>query len=142
MNSFSGMLSNVSDTDENTLPNIPTNTNLEKTDEEKISEADITKGKDYVHSSMSTALNTQLDSYRDDLSSNPNTNPGDYLTAEQIESKAGSSITNVEIIDGETLKCDYKGNTYFVKIYINGDTWELNELLVLYSKDGKIENAE
>lgn len=142
LNSFSGMLSNVSDTDENTLPNIPTNTNLEKTDEEKISEADITKGKDYVHSSMSTALNTQLDSYRDDLSSNPNTNPGDYLTAEQIESKAGSSITNVEIIDGETLKCDYKGNTYFVKIYINGDTWELNELLVLYSKDGKIENAE
>ena len=91
---------------------------------------------------MVTSLSTQLDSYRNDLSSNPNTNPADYLTAEQIEDKAGSFITNVEIIDGETLKCNYKGNTYFVKIYINGDTWELDELLVLYSEDGTLENAK
>lgn len=142
LNNFSGMFSDVSDTDENLLTNIPTNTNPEERDEEKISEEDIAKGKGYVHSSMVTSLSTQLDSYRNDLSSNPNTNPADYLTAEQIEDKAGSSITNVEIIDGETLKCNYKGNTYFVKIYINGDTWELDELLVLYSEDGTLENAK
>lgn len=142
LNNFSGMFSDVSDTDENLLTNIPTNTNPEESDEEKISEEDIAKGKGYVHSSMVTSLSTQLDSYRNDLSSNPNTNPADYLTAEQIEDKAGSSITNVEIIDGETLKCNYKGNTYFVKIYINGDTWELDELLVLYSEDGTLENAK
>lgn len=142
LNNFSGMFSDVSDTDENLLTNIPTNTNPEESDEEKISEEDIAKGKGYVHSSMVTSLSTQLDSYRNDLSSNPNTNPADYLTAEQIEDKAGSFITNVEIIDGETLKCNYKGNTYFVKIYINGDTWELDELLVLYSEDGTLENAK
>lgn len=142
LNNFSGMFSDVSDTDENLLTNIPTNTNPEERDEEKISEEDIAKGKGYVHSSMVTSLSTQLDSYRNDLSSNPNTNPADYLTAEQIEDKAGSFITNVEIIDGETLKCNYKGNTYFVKIYINGDTWELDELLVLYSEDGTLENAK
>lgn len=142
LNNFSGVFSDVSDTDENLLTNIPTNTNPEERDEEKISEEDIAKGKGYVHSSMVTSLSTQLDSYRNDLSSNPNTNPADYLTAEQIEDKAGSSITNVEIIDGETLKCNYKGNTYFVKIYINGDTWELDELLVLYSEDGTLENAK
>lgn len=140
LNSFSGVLSNSSETGEEPLLNTPTNSNIE--DDEKLSEADITKGKQYVHSSIETALNTQLDNYKSDLRSNPNTNPGDYLTAEKIESQAGASIKNIEIIDGGTLKCEYKESTYFVKIYIDGDTWSLQDLEILYSEDGKLENAK
>lgn len=137
LNSFSGMLSNGTETDEE----LPTNTNIEDSDKEKLSETDISKGKEYVHSSIETALNTQLDNYKNDLKSDPNTNPGDYLTAEKIESQAGASIRNIEIIDGGTLKCEYKESTYFVKIYIDGDTWSLQDLEILYSEDGKLENA-
>lgn len=141
LNNFSGMLSNIPGTDEEQLPTTPVNTNIEDDNEEKLSEEDITKYKKYVHSSIETALNTQLDNYKNDLRSDPNTNPADYLTAEKIESQAGASIKNLEIIDGGTLKCEYKESTYFAKIYIDGDTWSLQDLEILYSEDGKLENA-
>ncbi len=137
LNNFSDMLSNGTETEEE----LPGNMDIDDGDKEKLSESDISKGKEYVHSSIETALNTQLDNYKSDLRSDPNTNPGDYLTAEKIESQAGASIKNIEIIDGGTLKCEYKESTYFVKIYIDGDTWSLQDLEILYSEDGKLENA-
>lgn len=139
--SFSSMLTSPEIDDENSFSNVTINTEEDET-ESKLSEADITKGKNYVHSSMETALNTQLDNYRKDAESDSNTNPGDYLTADKIEKQAGTSITNVEIVDGGTLKCEYKDSTYYVKIYIDGDTWKLDDLEVLYSEDGTIEKAE
>lgn len=142
-NSFSNMsTSGMNDEDEFSFDNDLNNPFYIDSNDNVPSELDIFQEKNEVNVYIGNALNIQLDNYKDDAENDPNVNLGDYLTAEKIGEYAGIYIKNLEIIDGETLKCEYKENTYFVKIYIDGDTLSLQDLEVLYSEDGTLENAE
>ncbi len=115
---------------------------LQDNDNNEVSLNDINQAKGNVLSAMGNAINELLSNYREDLENNPDINLGDYLGADKIEKQAGTEFKNVEIVDGETLKCEYKNTTFFVKIYIDGDTWRLQDIDVLYSEDGTLENAK
>lgn len=125
------------------------NTNNENSSSSPISynEVTIRDWRKKVNSAISSAIKALLEDYHKDLENNPNANPGDYLTADKIKEKAGTEITSLEIIDGNTIKCEYEhkiedNEKYFIKININGDTWELDGTETLYSEDGTLENAE
>lgn len=102
----------------------------------------ISESKEIVNLQVSSAIKSLLEDYHRDLANNQSPNPGDYLTADKIEDELLGSITNLEIVDGNTLKCEYQDSIFFVKININGDTWELDGAETLYSEDGTLENAE
>lgn len=85
-------------------------------------------GKERIEELISDALDDCLDSYKRDLEEDENTNIADYLTVNKISEMILSSfVSDLELIDGETLKCKYMDEVYYVKLVLNGDTLEVDE---------------
>ncbi len=97
--------------------------------------------KDHVSTTIEDSIKKLLEEYHYDLEVNPDANPADYLTVDKIEENAGIFIDEIELIDGNTLKCVCDEYTYFVKINIDGNEWKLVNTETLYSEDGTLESA-
>ena len=97
--------------------------------------------KDHVSTTIEDSIKKLLEEYHYDLELNPDANPADYLTVDKIEENAGIFIDEIELIDGNTLKCVCDEYTYFVKINIDGNEWKLVNTETLYSEDGTLESA-
>lgn len=97
--------------------------------------------KDHVSTTIEDSIKKLLEEYHYDLEVNPEANPADYLTVDKIEENAGIFIDEIELIDGNTLKCVCDEYTYFVKINIDGNEWKLVNTETLYSEDGTLESA-
>lgn len=81
-----------------------------------------------IENQITDSIDLCLESYKKDLEEDENTNIADYLTVEKIsEMMYSSSISNIEFIDGSTLKCDYNGKIYYVELVLNGDTLKVDE---------------
>lgn len=83
--------------------------------------------KEKVEELVSDALNACLDSYKRDLEEDENTNIADYLTVNKIsEMILSSRISNLELIDGSTLKCTYDDEVYYVSLIFNSETLKVD----------------
>lgn len=84
--------------------------------------------KSSVEQLITEALNDCLESYQRDLEDDPNVNVADYLTINKIsEMILSSSISDLEMIDGSTLKCKYYDEVYYIKLVLNADTLKVDE---------------
>lgn len=115
----------------------------ENTNNVTSNEFSIIQDKYTIDDAVSSAIKSLLSDYRDDAETNPDANPGDYLGEDKIKNEINLfGINELKIIDGSTIRCEYNDEVYFVKIYIDGDTWTLQSTETLYSEDGTLENAE
>lgn len=94
-----------------------------------------------IYNSVKYSVETNLQNYLNDSQFDENVNIADYLNSDKIRELLSDDIDEMELIDGNTLKCIIDENTFFAKIYIDGIEWKLLELTVLYSQDGTLENA-
>lgn len=98
--------------------------------------------REYVYEEVKETIEAKLDDYKWDLEMYGEANIDDYLNIDEIQDDVGIFIDEIELIDGNTIKCIADEYTYFVKINIDGNEWLLTDIQVLYSEDGSIEKAE
>lgn len=85
--------------------------------------------KERIETLIKDALDDCLDSYKRDLEEDENTNISDYLTVEKVSEMILSSfVSDIEFIDGSTLKCNYYDEVYYVELVLNGDTLKVDEV--------------
>lgn len=83
--------------------------------------------KSEIEELITEALNSCLESYQRDLEEDPNANIADYLTINKIsEMILSSSVSDLEMIDGSTLKCKYNSEVYYIKLVLNGNTFKVD----------------
>lgn len=76
---------------------------------------------------ITDALNSCLESYQEDSLEDSSVNIADYLTINKIsEMVLSSTVSNLEMIDGSTLKCQYNDEIYYIKLVLNGDTLKVD----------------
>lgn len=84
--------------------------------------------KEKIELLVKDAIDDCLESYKRDLEEDENTNIADYLTVNKISEMILSSvISDLELIDGETLKLKYNEDVYYVKLVLNGDTLKVDD---------------
>lgn len=84
--------------------------------------------KERIEELVKDALDDCLDSYKRDLEEDENTNIADYLTVNKISEMILSSfVSDLELIDGETLKCEYMDEVYYIKLVLNADTLKVDK---------------
>lgn len=94
-----------------------------------------------VNDAISDAIEKCLADYHTEEELNSDTDPSSFLTVDAIKSNCNQDM-EIELIDGTTLKSILNDYTYYTKINIDGDTWELVETETLYSENGDLESAE
>lgn len=78
--------------------------------------------KENLEELITDALKDCLDSYQRDLEEDANANIADYLTVNKIsEMILSSSVKNLELVDGLTLKCNYFDDIYYITLELNAD---------------------
>ncbi len=91
---------------------------------------DSSSDKTEIQSLITEGLNSCLDSYKRDLEEDPNVNVSDYLTINKIsEMILSSNVSDLEMIDGSTLKCKYNDEVYYIKLVLNGDTLKVDSAI-------------
>lgn len=91
--------------------------------------------KQRIESLVKDALDDCLDSYKRDLEENENTNISDYLTVEKVsEMMLSSFVSDIEFINGSTLKCNYYDEIYYIELVLNGDTLKVDKATA-YTED-------
>lgn len=84
--------------------------------------------KEEIEELVTDAIDDCLESYQRDLEEDENTNISDYLTVNKIsEMMLSSLVTDIEFVDGATIKCIYDSDTYYISLVINADTLEVDE---------------
>lgn len=84
--------------------------------------------KEEIEKLVTEAIDDCLDSYKRDLEENENTNIADYLTVNKIsEMMLSSLVSDIELIDGSTLKCKYMNETYYISLVLNAETLKVDK---------------
>ena len=74
------------------------------------------------------ALNDCLDSYKRDAEEDDGVNVADYLTVPKVsEMMLSSLVSNIEFADGSTIRCNYKGDVYYISLIISAEDLEVTE---------------
>lgn len=97
--------------------------------------------KEHIKEKIELSIKVNLYEYRNALTNGENANIADYLTLEKIKESIIGTIDEIEFVDDTTLKCLLNNYTYFVKINIDTNEGNLNDITVLYSEDGTLESA-
>jgi hypothetical protein len=92
-----------------------------------------------VCSEITTSINLSLvkclTEYKTALNGNPDESLSSYLTIENIiDNCLNPNIEDIELIDGTTLKCKYNENAYYIRVDINADTLQVNNVQT-YTED-------
>lgn len=111
-----------------TVMNLSTGITEINPDENSYTENNFEDNKTEIETLVTDALNSCLESYQRDLEEDPNTNVADYLTVNKIsEMMLSSSVSDLELIDGSTLKCKYNDEVFYIKLVLNAETLKVDQ---------------